>query len=177
VDIPTLTSTFFLTLLLLAGLFFFIRASVKERIQQEQFVIDGADESLLSQLQQYFEQRAYQVTAVDPAQTQVSFQGFVRPSWFLAIFLSLLAALGLSCLSLVLSLLFPPLGNGFLALTCLAPAAGIFYWKKAGRLEQIQLKVETCTEPTQLGKSLLTITAHRDELIQLRQTLLLKSKI
>ena len=158
----------------MVGLFFFIRASVKDRTQQVKLIAEEPEESLLGQLQEYFDQRAYRVAAVDPAQNQVTFEGFVRPSWFLAIFLTLLAASGLLCFALVLSLLYPSLSNLFLALILLAPAAGVFYWKKAGRLEQVGLKVEALPDRGKGGQSLITVTAHRDELLQLQQALPLK---
>ncbi|AFZ11206.1 hypothetical protein Cri9333_0208 [Crinalium epipsammum PCC 9333] len=171
------SSTFLLTLLLAVGLFFFIKASVKDRIQQVKLISEQPEDSLLTQLKQYFDQRAYQVTAIDAATNQVTFQGFVRPSWFLAIFLSVLAACGILCLSLVLSFLYPSLTNAFLALVLLAPVAGIFYWQKAGRPEQVFLKVETISsvEVQPETKSLITVTAHRDELAALQQTLNLKA--
>lgn len=158
----------------MVGLFFFIRASVKDRTQQVKLIAEEPEESLLGQLQEYFDQRAYRVAAVDPAQNQVTFEGFVRPSWFLAIFLTLLAASGLLCFALVLSLLYPSLSNLFLTLILLAPAAGVFYWKKAGRLEQVGLKVEALPDREKGGQSLITVTAHRDELLQLQQALPLK---
>ena len=173
-DTTILSSTFLLTLLLAIGLFFFIRASVKDRTQQVQLIAKEAEESLLTRLQQYFDQRAYRVAAVDPATNQVTFQGFVRPSWFLAIFLTLLAACGILCLSLVLSLLYPTLTRVFLALVLLAPAAGVFYWKKAGRNEQVFLKVEVLPTQDTVQQSLITVTAHRDELIELQEALNLK---
>ena len=153
------------------GLFFFIRASIKDRTQQIKLIAEGPQELLLSQLQEYFDQRAYRVNALDAAQNQVTFQGFVRPSWFLAIFLTFLAACGLLCLALVLSLLYPSLGSFFLLLLLLAPAAGIFYWRKAGRLEQVFLKVEPLPSPDEGEQTIITVTAHRDELIQLQQAL------
>jgi uncharacterized membrane protein len=174
VNTTVLSSTFLLTLLLAVGLLFFIRASVKDRTQQVKLIAEEPEESLLKRLQQYFDQRAYRVVAVDAATNQVTFQGFVRPSWLLAIFLTVLAALGLLCLSLVLSLLYPRFTSLFLGLVLVAPAAGVFYWKKAGRIEQVSLSVET--EPTQAAstQSLITVTAHRDELQQLQQALKLK---
>lgn len=171
----TLPSIFLITLLLAVGLFFFIRASVKDRTEQVQLLSTEPEESLVKQLQQYFDQRAYRVTAVDASAKQVTFQGYVRPSWFLAIFLTLLAACGILCLSLVLSLLYPQLTGVLLGLVLLAPATGVFYWQKAGRTEQVYLKVEAI--PTQEAgiHSLVTVTGHRDELTQLRQTLKLKA--
>jgi Cofactor assembly of complex C subunit B len=168
VNTPTVLSPLILTLLLMVGLFFFIRASVKDRTEQVKLLWQEPEESVLNKLQQYFEQRAYRITTVDPTLNRVTFEGFVRPSWFLAVFLSFLAAVGLLCLALVLSLLYPSSGNFFLALTLLAPAAGIFYWQKAGRREQVSLQVETISAP-QPQKSIITITAHRDELFQLQQ--------
>jgi len=174
VNTPILSSTFFLTLLLAIGLFFFIRASVKDRTEQVKLLAEQSEESLLAQLQQYFDQRAYQVTAVDAAQNRVTFQGVVRPSWFLAIFLTLLAACGFLCLALVLSLLFPGIGSIFLALMLLAPAAGLFYWQRAKRPEQVSLKLETISSEAKETQSLITVTAHRDELAALQEALHLK---
>lgn len=171
----TLSSTLLLTLLLAVGLFFFIRASVKDRTQQVTLIATEPEESLLTRLQDYFDQRAYQVAAVDAATNQVTFQGFVRPSWFLAIFLTFLAASGILCVSLVLSLLYPTLTYVFFGLVFLAPAAGIFYWNKAGRMEQVRLKVEALPPaPETSSQSLITVTAHRDELLELQQALQLK---
>ncbi|WP_013322772.1 cofactor assembly of complex C subunit B [Gloeothece verrucosa] len=166
-DTSTLSSTFVLTLLMMIGLFFFIRASVKDRTEQVTLNFQMPEDDLLTRLQTYFEKRAYQVAASEPQNKQVTLEGFVRPSRFLAIFLSFLAALGLLSLSLVLSLLYPPLTGLFLCLTFLAPLAGIFYWKRAARVEKISLKLEPTPGP---GQSRITITAHRDELIQLQQT-------
>jgi hypothetical protein len=175
VNTTILSSTFLLTLLLAVGLFFFIRASVKDRTQQVQLIAPEPEESLLVRLQQYFEQRAYRIADVDAASHQVIFQGFVRPSWFLAIFLTVLAACGIGCLSLVLSLLYPKFATIFPGLVLLAPTAGVFYWKKAGRSEQVALKVEAVTTPEAGMQSLITVTAHRDELIELQQALQLKA--
>ncbi|MFB2937152.1 cofactor assembly of complex C subunit B [Aerosakkonemataceae cyanobacterium BLCC-F154] len=167
-----LFSTFLLTVLLAIGLFFFIRASVKDRTEVIQLISKEPTDSLLAQLQQYFTQRSYQVVALDAEQNQVTFAGFVRPSWFLAIFLTFLAALGILCLVLVLAFLFPQKGLVFLGLELLSPIAGIFYWQKAGRQEQVSLKLESKTaESTQETQNLITVTGHRDELSVLRETL------
>ncbi len=176
-NIPILSSTFLLTILLAVGLFFFIRASVKDRTQQVELIAQEPEESILARLQQYFDQRAYRVAAVDAAQNQVIFQGFVRPSWFLAIFLTVLTACGSLCLSLVLSVLYPSFSSGFLALVLLAPAAGVFYWKNAGRSEQVSLKVQALPTQETGTQTLITVTAHRDELQQLQQALKLNPSV
>lgn len=175
VNTTILSSTLLLTLLSAVGLVFFIRASVKDRTQQIKLVTAEPDESLLARLQQYFDQRAYRVTAVDAATNQVIFQGFVRPSWLLALFLTTLAAAGLLCLALVLSFLYPAWTRGFLGLVLLAPIAGRFYWQKAGRNEQVFLKVEALPQQEAGTQTLITVTAHRDELRELQQALKLES--
>ncbi|RAM48295.1 MAG: cofactor assembly of complex C subunit B [Hapalosiphonaceae cyanobacterium JJU2] len=173
-DTAILPSTLMLTLLLSVGLFFFIRASTKDRTEVAQLVSEQDEATLMSQLREYFRARSYRVAAVDQEQNQVIFEGNVRPSWFLAIFLTVLAATGILCLSLVLSQLFPSQSVFFLGMVLLSPLSGIFYWKKAKKLEKVSLKVET-TESESPSSSTITVTAHRDELIELKRLLKLKT--
>jgi len=149
------------------GLFFFIRASVKDRTKQIQLLPDESEDILIKKLQEYFEARAYQLTSINPEEKEVAFTGYVQPSVFLAILLSFLAIVGLSCLILVLFLLFPNLNQFCWLLLLIAPTAGIFYWKKAGRWEKILLQVVM----QQDSPNLVKIVAHRDELIQLQENL------
>ncbi|MBF2029414.1 MAG: cofactor assembly of complex C subunit B [Oscillatoriales cyanobacterium C42_A2020_001] len=172
---PVLSSTFLLTLLLLVGLFFFIRASVKDRTQTVKLVSDLPEESLAGQLQQYFSQRAYKLVDVDSESNQIAFEGIVRPSFFLAVFLTVLTAIGTLSLSLVLSILLPDFSIGAILLVALSPLAGIFYWKNAKRPEKVLLKVESEQSENQLGQSVITVIAHRDELLELQRTLPLKT--
>lgn len=171
-DTTTLSSTFFLTLLMTIGLFFFIRASVKDRTEELQWVTEQPEEAILPELQGYFDRRAYRLKAVDGERNQVTFEGYVRPSWFLAIFLTLLAAVGMVCLALILSMVIPQGGNLFLGLILLSPVAGWFYWQKSGRIEQVSLQVKSMessgNHPTQ---NRIIVTGHRDELAVLKQTL------
>ena len=167
---PILSSTLFLTVLLLIGLFFFIRASVKDRTTEAQFRSNLPEISLLPQIKNYFFQRSYEVKSLDPDQEAVTLEGFVQPSWFLAIFLSFLAGSGFVCIGLVLFLYFSEWSyrSAFFLITLLTPLAGIFYWKKAGRVEQVSVKLNESSEAEQ---TLITVKAHRDELIQLQQSL------
>lgn len=161
----TLSSTLILTALLLVGLFFFIKASVKERLQTLQLVSTQSPEAILLEVQTYFSNRAYRAIAAPPEQTGLVFmEGVVRPSWFLAIFLSVLATIGLLCFSLILSFLYQDIGSFSLLPVLLAPLAGSFYWKKAKRTEQICLSVS----PRESG-SIITVQGHRDELQTFRQ--------
>jgi hypothetical protein len=177
VNTLALTSTLFLTGLLLIGLLFFIRASAKDRTQVSRLQAEQPEAVLIEQLQQYFSQRAYRIAAVDATQNQVTFEGLVRPSLFLAVFLTALAGIGILCLALVLSLLLPRWGSVFPGLTLLSPLAGLFYWKQSERREQVLLQIEPLPPTNDIDRpplNLLTVTAHRDELAELQRALSLK---
>jgi Cofactor assembly of complex C subunit B len=166
---PVLTSTLILTLLLAVGLFFFIRASTKDRIEQMVLETSDVEEVLLPRLQSYFTDRAYRVAAVDRDTDIITFEGLVRPSVFLASLLTGLAAIGALCLALVLSMLFPAVGRLFLGLLLIAPLAGWFYWQGSSRTEQIRLKVES--QDGQPVPTTIRISGHRDELAVFQETL------
>jgi hypothetical protein len=172
--VPVLSSTVFLTVLMLVGLVFFIRASVKDRTQALSFTSDQSEEALASQLRRYFTQRAYQVTTVDSEENKITFEGIVRPSVFLAIFLVMLAVVGTLCLSLILVISFPSLSRSAFLLIILSPLAGFFYWQKAKRPEKVVLKLEAASKDSSTSQSLLTVIAHRDELLELQRALPLK---
>ena len=161
-------STLLLTLLLVVGLLFFIRASVKDRTQVVRLSCVQSSEWLLDQLKQYFSDRAYQVTSIDADRNVVSLQGNVRPSVFLTFFLSSLALVGMTCLVLVLEVSVPQGGALWWLLLAIAPGAGFFYWKKANRPESVSFRLESDT-PT--GGSIIKIQAHRDEVESLQETL------
>lgn len=167
-------STLFLTLLMGIGLLFFIRASVKDRTEMAQFAIDRPEPALRDALRQYFADRGYQPIAVDPERDRVTLEGFVSPSAPLAVFLSLLAAIGLGCLGLILVQLLPPYGLAPMGLILLAPVAGWFYWSRAGRLERVQIGSGPRGTDDPNAPPTLQIIAHRDELATLRDTLNLK---
>jgi hypothetical protein len=174
-----LTSVGSLTVILTIGLFFFLRAAAKDRTETTILLSDRPDETLLDQLQVYFTQRAYRLIGGDPERNVVTFEGLVRPSLFLAIFLSVLAAIALLTLTVVLSSLYPSLQNVLFVPVLLAPVPGLLYWKKAGRLEQVSLQIADLVDtrsPQSLAQAtrLLTVVGHRDELIELRQALKLE---
>jgi membrane protein implicated in regulation of membrane protease activity len=88
----------------------------------------------------------------------------------MAIFLTALAAGGLLCLGLILSFWVPVVGNWFLALVVFAPLAGFFYWQKSARLEQVKLQVANRD-----GRTVVTVTGHRDELSILEKSLAIQA--
>ncbi|WOD40059.1 cofactor assembly of complex C subunit B [Nodosilinea sp. E11] len=165
-------STLVLTLLMMVGLVFFIRASTKARLETRTLVKPMEPLALLQELTTYFEGRSYAVAAAEAEAQRIVLRGRVRPSLFLAGFLTLLAAVGALCFALVLTNLWPAYSTGFLALLGLAPAAGWFYWRGSDRDEEIILAVQpNAASASPVPTATVTITAHRDELIALEQTL------
>ncbi len=163
-----LPSAFFLTVLITIGLFFFIRASVKPRLETATWSVPQPDQQLVQSVTEYLEGRTYRLQSVDRDQNQVVFTGLVSASAGLALFLSVLAAVGAICLGLTLLVQFPAVGYwGFLSVL-LAPLAGWFYYKKSTRPEQVVLSVKGLDNTNQTR---LRITAHRDEIALLETTL------
>ena len=166
---PVLNSILFITLLLAVGLFFFIRASTKDRIEQMILETSDSEADLLPRLEAYFADRAYRIAAVDRDTDIVTFEGLVRPSVFLATLLTGLAACGALCIALVLSMLFPAVGSWFALLLVVAPLAGWFYWQGSSRIEQVRLKV--VAQEDEKSPTSIRISGHRDELAVFQETL------
>ncbi len=159
---------------MLIGLMFFIRASVKDRIQVLSFTSEQTEPALANQLQRYFTQRAYHVINTGDEKDQITFEGIVRPSVFLAAFLVMLAIVGTLCLSLILVMSVPSLSRIAFLPVIFSPLAGFFYWQKAKRPEKVVLKLEAASNALPNSQSLLTVIAHRDELLALQRALPLK---
>jgi hypothetical protein len=166
-------STLFLTLLMVVGLVFFIRASTKDRIETLTLVRPTEPLTLLQAITAHFEARSYVITAAEASPQRLTFRGRVRPSIFLASFLTLLAAVGALCFALVLANLWPAYATAFLGLLGLAPAAGWFYCRGADRDGEITIELQppglSETSP-EASTAAVTVTAHRDELIALEQS-------
>jgi len=104
-------------------------------------------------------------TAADTTDA-VTVIGMVSPSVFMAVFLSSLALVGFACLALILAVLLPGWGTVAFGLVLLSPLAGVFYWKKSSRPEEVTFKAEPVT--TSEFNTKLTVQGHRDELAELR---------
>ncbi|MCS6959431.1 MAG: cofactor assembly of complex C subunit B [Pseudanabaenaceae cyanobacterium SKYGB_i_bin29] len=147
-------STLVLTFLLLVGLVFFVAGSVKERRAE----LALSDPQLVPPLRDYLLQLGYRIKAIDPDRDMVILEGKIKGSVGLALFLTVLAAIGLLCLSLVLSFLLPEGGNSLYLLVGGAPLAGWFYWRGAQKLEQVQIITRN---------DHVLVQGHRDTLSQL----------
>lgn len=179
---PTRASTLLLTGLMVIGLVFFIRASTKDRIEVARFGSTQSAEPLQQLVMDYFQNRAYrqietvtdsvnskQPVAALAGESAVTVAGVVSPSWFLAVFLSTLAAVGFACLALIMVTLFPQWGQLMFGLVAASPLAGVFYWRKSSRPEKVVFKIEP--EQAERFAARLTVQGHRDELAELRNAL------
>jgi hypothetical protein len=65
----------------------------------------------------------------------------MMPSRGQAAFLTFCSLVSLGCLGLVLSIAVPDIGEKWYLLTIFSPLAGVYYWTRASRKEQIQVKI------------------------------------
>jgi hypothetical protein len=157
-DSVALASTGLLTALLVVGLIFFVRAAVRDRTQTQRIPLPEPVEPTLNRLRLFLQQRGYRLVGGEPAIPQLVWQGWVAPSWPLALLLSGLVGVSGLCIGLVVASLMPNWGVKPLALALLAPLAGMFYWRGAGRVAQVVVQVQD---------QALQITAQRHELQRL----------
>lgn len=163
-------STLMLTILLAIGLFFFLRASSKDRKENRLYLSSRSIESLGSALRSHLQSRAYRLQSTD-SEGIATFVGEARGSVGLAAFLTGLAGLGLACLALVLHTLEPQWGGWPWMLVLASPWAGWSYWQRSQRLEQIRLKLQE-----EGSGSRLWVEGHRDELDILAATFALQER-
>lgn len=161
------TSTLVMTSLLGMGLFFFLRASGKDRTETRLYASSTSLTELGQQVQTYLRNRSYRLVETDP-EGVATFAGRSQPSPFLTVLLTGLAGVGLACLAVVVLVLNPDwFPYPWIALMG-APLAGMYYRRRNQREEKVRVRIEESeTSPS----SLLNISGHRDELDSLESEL------
>ena len=160
-----LGSTLPLTLLLVIGLVFFLRAASKDRTTVVE-IRSSKPLEVLPALAEWLQGRGWVAEETNPERRLLTFSGQVEASGALAVLLSVLGGVGAGCLGLVLCQLLPALAWWPLLLTLLGPLAGVVYRRRAARAETVELRLISHDEAT---GSALQMRAHRDELIALEQ--------
>ncbi|TAF49172.1 MAG: cofactor assembly of complex C subunit B [Oscillatoriales cyanobacterium] len=160
-----LSSALIPTSLMAIGLAFFIRASTKERTEELEMACVRSATDVDRLAKDHLTGRTYRIMKSEDGTTL--FEGQVRPSVFLAIFLSVLAVIGFACVGLIVGTAIPSLADNTIAIVTLSPLAGAYYWKKANKSERVVIAVQETGEST---SSMIAI-GHRDELNVLRQML------
>ena len=106
----SLNSTLLLTILLSIGLFFFLRASSKDRTTIVEISSSQQPVKVLNGLCEWLNLRGWKQTGGDFEKRILIFKGQVVSSKFLAIFLGFLGGFGSCALGLVIIQIYPVLG-------------------------------------------------------------------
>ena len=174
----SLNSTLLLTILLAIGLFFFLRASSKDRTTIVEITSSQKPIEVLKVMYEWLDLRGWNQTGGDFDQRILVFKGQVVSSKLLAIFLGLLGGFGSCALGLVIIQIYPTLGWWPILLGLIGgPLSGMIYSKKSAREEKFELRLISSEDNEEM--TLIRLRAHRDELIslenELRDRLKLKS--
>ena len=166
----SLNSTLLLTILLAIGLFFFLRASSKDRTTIVEISSSQEPIEVLNVMYEWLDLRGWNHTGGDFDQRILIFKGQVVSSKLLAIYLSLLGGAGSCALGLVIIQIYPTLGwwpilLGFIG----GPLSGMIYFKKSAREEKFELRLISNEDSEEM--TLIRLRAHRDELISLENEL------
>lgn len=137
-----------LYVLTLPGLYSLVTRSVKTKPIQKVYDIPGPANPTAKPLRQtaaeimaYFKSMNYEVAA---AEEVITFRGVIARSNSQAAFLTFCTFMGLGSLGLVVSTISPDfIGAKAYLLTLLSPYAGLYYWKNAQRVDEVQVKIET----------------------------------
>ena len=164
----SLKSTFLLTILLSIGLFFFLRASSKDRTTTIEIATERDPIETLNIICGWLRLRGWNQVGGNSDKKTLTFTGQVTSSNSLAIFLSVLGGLGSCSLGLVIRQIYPNLSWWPILLGLIGgPISGIIYSKKSKREETFEFRLLD-----EFDKSTkLRLRAHRDELISLEKEL------
>tara|TARA_Y100001970_G_scaffold294194_1_gene448283 strand:+ start:6313 stop:6870 length:558 start_codon:yes stop_codon:yes gene_type:complete len=171
----SLPSILLLTILLSIGLFFFLKASSKDRTTVVEIYSELNSVYIMDQICIWLKKRGWNNDDVNVDEKVIKFKGFVASSLSFAAFLSLLGSIGSACIALVIIQIFPELTWWPMLITLIGgPLTGYFYTKSARRIEELELKL---IESSNQSGSKFKIRAHRDELIALDNDLSNKLKL
>ena len=166
----SLNSTLLLTILLAIGLFFFLRASSKDRTTVVEITSSKKPLEVLNVMYEWLNLRGWKQTGGDFDQRILIFKGQVVSSKFLTVFLSLLGGFGSCALGLVIIQIYPILSWWPILLGLIGgPLSGIVYFKKSAREENFELRLLSNDDNEEMTS--MRLRAHRDELISLENEL------
>ena len=164
-----LGSTLLLTLLLAIGLFFFLKASSKDRTTIIDISSSKQNIEVLNEVCNWLNSRGWQQIKVNSDKKILTFKGQVVSSKPLAIFLSILGGLGSCSLALVFIQIYPFLNWWPILLGLVGgPISGFVYFKNSQREEIFEFKL---INENQIQSTQLRLRAHRDELIAFEKDL------
>ncbi|PSS18253.1 Protein COFACTOR ASSEMBLY OF COMPLEX C SUBUNIT B like [Actinidia chinensis var. chinensis] len=156
------------------GLWSLIKRSVKSKIVQKTYIKEGEGKKVPNQVAgeilSFFTRNNFEV--LDIAET-ITFEGMMIPSRGQAALLTFCTCISLASVALVLTITFPEVGNNWFWLTVLSPLAGVYYWKRASRKEQIKVKMIVADDGT---VSEIIVQGDDQQVEQMRKELVLSEK-
>ncbi|XP_077212302.1 cofactor assembly of complex C isoform X1 [Tasmannia lanceolata] len=102
------------------------------------------------------------------------FEGMMVPSRGQAALLTFCTCISLASVALVLTITVPEGGNNWFWLTVLSPLAGVYYWKRASRKEQIKVKMIVGEDGASLSE--IVVQGDDQQVEQMRKELQLSEK-
>ncbi|XP_010556326.1 PREDICTED: protein COFACTOR ASSEMBLY OF COMPLEX C SUBUNIT B CCB1, chloroplastic-like [Tarenaya hassleriana] len=125
------------------GLWSLIKRSVKSKVVRKTFVTEGGGirkepKQVAGEILSFFTRNNFEVT--DRGET-ITFEGMMVPSRGQAALLTFCTCISLASVALVLTITLPDVGNNWFFITLLSPLAGVYYWTKASRKEQVKVKM------------------------------------
>ncbi|KAL3687593.1 hypothetical protein R1sor_013902 [Riccia sorocarpa] len=134
------------------GVWSLVKRSTKSKIVRKTFVVPGptaengkAPSRLAGEITSSLTRNNFSITERGDV---VTFEGTMVPSRGQAAFLSFCTAISLGCVALVLTITSPEIGSNWYFLTFLSPLAGLYYWTKASRKEEIKVKMVVADDET-----------------------------
>ncbi|CAA6668313.1 unnamed protein product [Spirodela intermedia] len=156
------------------GLWSLIKRSVKSKVVQKTFELEGESQKspnqVAGEILSFFTRNNFAIT--DRGET-ITFEGVMVPSRGQAALLTFCTCISLASVGLVLSITFPEGGNNWFWLTLLSPSAGAYYWKRASRKEEIKVKM-TLAEDGSLSE--IVVRGDDQQVEQMRKELQLSEK-
>lgn len=137
-------TTLGLFLLSLPGVWSLVKRATKSKIVKKTFIVPGltaggkAPKQVAAEIQSFFTRNNFNVKDRSDV---VTFEGVMTASRGQAAFLTFCTFVSLGSAGLVLSIANQDIGSNAYYITLLSPLAGVYYWRKATRTEQIQVKI------------------------------------
>lgn len=163
-----------LFLLSLPGLWSLIKRSTKSKIVQKTFTVtkeEGKPPNLIAgEVMSFFTRNNFVVA--DRGDT-ITFEGMMVPSRGQAVFLTFCTCISLASVGLVLTITFPDVGEKWYWITALSPLAGVYYWRRASRKEQIKVKMVVADDESSTD---VIVQGDDEQINELRKELKLMEK-
>ncbi|KAM3343166.1 protein COFACTOR ASSEMBLY OF COMPLEX C SUBUNIT B CCB1, chloroplastic [Capsicum galapagoense] len=158
------------------GLWSLIKRSVKSKIVKKTFVKEGIEEGkkaanqVAGEILSFFTRNNFAV--LDRGET-ITFEGMMVPSRGQAALLTFCTCISLGSIALVLTITVPDVGNNWFWITALSPLAGVYYWTRASRKEQIKVKMMVANDGS---LSEIVVQGDDQEVEKMRKELQLSEK-